>query len=94
MNQGNSLHTIFEEVSNTFSDSTSQMSSYLNHAKTGMIVCYKHILSFYKTNRHGAQVYLDPNEEYAIRIDDHDIEFEEKIGANKQGEMYMDKNGT
>ncbi|RYA56932.1 hypothetical protein DD599_25955 [Enterobacter cloacae complex sp. CH23B] len=45
---------------------------------------YKHILSFYKTNRHGAQVYLDPNEEYAIRIDDHGIEFEEEVRGEKK----------
>ncbi|RYA67605.1 hypothetical protein DD598_27640 [Enterobacter cloacae complex sp. 2DZ2F16B1] len=55
---------------------------------------YKRILSFYKTNRHGAQVYLDPNEEYSIHIDDHGIEFKEEVRANKQGKMYMDQNGT
>ncbi|MCO5574977.1 hypothetical protein L7F22_028774 [Adiantum nelumboides] len=69
------------------------MSSYSN--QTGeTTVRYKHILTFYKTNVHGAQVYLDPNEEYAIRIDDHDIEFEEEVRTNKQRNMYMDRNGT
>ncbi|MCO5597832.1 hypothetical protein L7F22_051916 [Adiantum nelumboides] len=37
---------------------------------------------------------MDSNEEYAIYIDDHDIEFEEKIRANKQGNIYMDRRKT
>ena len=37
-----------------------------------------------------AKVYVDPLGRYAIRVDDHEIEFQQKIPMSFQGDRYMD----
>ena len=42
----------------------------------------------------GAKIYVDPLGRFAIRIDDHEIEFCQEVPVSIQGDRYMDPYAT
>ena len=51
-------------------------------------------LEYQMENSHWAKIYVDPLGRFAIRIDDHDIEFCQEVPVSVQGDRYKDPYAT
>ena len=45
-------------------------------------------------NSLGEKIYVDPLGRFVVRIDDHEIEFQQEVPINIQEDMYMDPYAT
>ena len=92
------LETIVEDTSNVWSTtSNSNMASQGSHHSQNAgrtAIKYNMTLEYHMDNIHGAKIYVDPLGRYAVRIDDHKIEFIEEFPVSIQGDHYMDLHAT
>ena len=62
--------------------------------EAGTSLRFAMFLEFHKQNQWGAKIYLDPMDNFVVRIDDQNEEFKPKPLVNCQGDRYVDTDGT
>ena len=97
MNQA--LDTIWEGdyVSDTSSESNMSTKTGVESHKTketGTSMRFAMFLEFVKQNPWGAKIYIDPHDNYVVRVDDQNEEYNPKPLVNYQGDRYVDNEGT
>ena len=83
------LETIVEDLLELLSTSsdTSMASKKSNQTKNiGTTIKYNMTLEYYMDNPLGAKVYVDPLGRTAVRVDDHEIEFQMEVPVSVQGD--------
>ena len=91
------LETIVEDTSDILSTtSESSMASQGSHPsqQVGTSLKYNMTLEYQMENSYGAKIYVDPIGRFAVKIDDHEIEFRQEIPVSVQGVQYMDPYAT
>ena len=62
--------------------------------ETGTSMRFAMFLEFVKQNQWGAKIYIDPHDNYVVRVDDQNKEYKPKPLVNYQGDRYVDNEGT
>ena len=93
------LDTIWEGdyVSDTSSESNMSTKIRQESHKTkeaGTSMRFAMFLEFVKQNQWGAKIYIDPHDNYVVRIDDQNEDYRPKPLVNYQGDRYVDNEGT
>ena len=99
VNQTGSLDTIFEGDYVSDTSSESNMSTETGHEshktkEVGTSIRFSMFLEFVKQNQWGAKIYIDPHDNYVVRIDDQNEDYRPKSLGNYQGDRYFDNEGT
>ena len=97
--QKRSLEIIVEdslEILSTSSDTSMAFENSNQIGNIGTTIKYNMTLEYYMDNPLGAKVYVDPLGRKAVRVDDHEIEFQMKVPVSVQGDgrQYMDPYAT
>ncbi len=99
VNQTGGLDTIFEGDYVSDTSSESNMSTKTGHEslktkEAGTSIRFAMFLEFVKQNQWGAKIYIDPHDNYVVRIDDQNEDYRPKPLVNYQGDRYVDNEGT
>ena len=60
----------------------------------GIAIKYNMTFEYHMENSLGSNIYVDPLGRFAIKFDDHKIEFRQEVPVSIQGDRYMDPYAT
>ena len=87
------MATIVEDSRDNHLESSSSMAS-KSMALAIANLKYNVTIEYFIDNALGAKIYIDPLGRFAVRIEDHVIEFVQEVPINFQGERYINPYGT